>query len=138
NNKLNDSEFNQDIEVLNESLNKLDNSFGNLNTTYSDLKVQFVELEERRNTELENLQTNQSKAKVLTELYKRSSILKTQYKTDISRLKSTIETSVLLIGNHTYNKNCPLCNSKIEESCEDDNVNQVISSCEIEIAKIHK
>lgn len=116
---------------------KLDISFSELNNEYSQLKDQFQFLETKRNSELILLQERQSKLIVLIELSNRSSILNEQYQTDILRLRSTIEASTLLIDdNHTFQKNCPLCNHKIKTHCTEDDIFKIITSCESEIKKI--
>lgn len=135
-NELTNEEANLSTEEIKKNIEKLDKSFSELKNRYSKLNVQFKVLEEKRNLELSKIRVKQSREKVLNELYKRSSLLKNQYETDISRLKSTIETSTLLLGNHTFNNECPLCKNKIKEKCKDDQVNKIIDSCEFEIRKI--
>ena len=64
-------------------------------------------------------------------------MLKSHYHSDIARLKSTIETSVLLNEeNHSANGNCPLCNGEIKQECSIADIKKIIDSCSIEIQKI--
>ena len=70
-------------------------------------------------------------------MYKRTDLLKSHYHSDIARLKSTIETSVLLNEeNHSANGNCPLCNGEIKQECSIADIKKIIDSCSTEIQKI--
>ncbi len=107
-----------------------------LNIDFLSLKKQFSILEsERQNFNL-ILQDKTSRYKVLRELIKRSNLLNEQYQSDIQRLKATIEASNLLAGNHTLDRNCPLCFNKIEEACDEEEILAIINSCQNEIYKI--
>jgi len=103
---------------------------------HSKLKIAFNSLDNERkefNNELVKIKSNHH---YLSELLLRSSILHQQYSSDLARLKSTIEASLLLVGNHTEESECPVCKTILTSKCDEDNINQVISSCKIEIIKI--
>jgi len=104
---------------------------------HSSLQNQYNEIEIKRKETLDNLYKKQSRKRVIEELYKRSDLLKSHYLSDVDRLKSTIETSILLNeDNHSINGNCPLCNGVIKEECSIADINKIIDSCSKEIEKI--
>lgn len=108
-----------------------------LTEKHSSLQNQFNEIESKRLENLDILYKRQSRKRVIEELYKRTELLKLHYFSDVARLKSTIETSVLLNEeNHSTNGNCPLCNGEIKEECSINDINKIIDSCSKEIQKI--
>ncbi|TRX34977.1 AAA family ATPase [Flavobacterium sp. ZT3R18] len=108
-----------------------------LNEKHFNLQNKYNEIESKRKETLELLLIKQSRKRVIEELYKRSDLLKSHYFSDIARLKSTIETSILLNEeNHTENGNCPLCNGQIKEECSIADISRIIESCASEIDKI--
>ncbi|WP_166381927.1 AAA family ATPase [Polaribacter sp. 11A2H] len=108
-----------------------------LTENHSNLQNKFNEIESERVKTLNILHKRKSRKRVIEELYKRTDLLKSHYYSDVSRLKSTIETSVLLNEeNHSTNGNCPLCNGEIEEKCSIADINKIIDSCSKEIQKI--
>ena len=108
-----------------------------LSERHSTLQNQFNEIENKRKDTLTELYKKQSRKRIIDELYKRSALLKSHYDSDISRLKSTTETSILLNEeNHSINGNCPLCNGEIKEVCSISDINKIIDSCSKEIQKI--
>lgn len=108
-----------------------------LSKKHSILQKKYNEIESKRNEILDELQLRKSRKRVIEELYKRTELLKSHYNSDIARLKSTIETSILLYDNkHSTNSNCPLCNGKIKQECSDSDIDQIINSCNSEIQKI--
>lgn len=108
-----------------------------LSEKHSSLQNQYNEIESKRRDILDVLYKRQSRKRVIDELYKRSDLLKSHYYTDVARLKSTIETSILLNEeNHSASGNCPLCNGEIKEECSIADINKIIDSCSIEIQKI--
>jgi hypothetical protein len=108
-----------------------------LTEKHSSLQNQFNEIESKRLENLDILHKRQSRKRVIEELYKRTELLKSHYFSDVARLKSTIETSVLLNEeNHSTNGNCPLCNGEIKEECSITDINKIIDSCSKEIQKI--
>jgi len=108
-----------------------------LTEKHSSLQNQFNEIESKRLENLDILHKRQSRKRVIEELYKRTELLKSHYFSDVARLKSTIETSVLLNEeNHSTNGNCPLCNGEIIEECSITDINKIIDSCSKEIQKI--
>lgn len=108
-----------------------------LTEKHSSLQNQFNEIESKRLENLDILYKRQSRKRVIEELYKRTELLKSHYFSDVARLKSTIETSVLLNEeNHFTNGNCPLCNGEIKEECSITDINKIIDSCSKEIQKI--
>jgi hypothetical protein len=108
-----------------------------LSEKHSTLQNQFNEIENKRKETLTKLYKKQSRKRVIDELYKRSALLKLHYDSDISRLRSTTETSILLNEeNHSINGNCPLCNGEIKEECSISDINRIIDSCSKEIQKI--
>lgn len=118
-------------------LNEANSLIEKLTENHSNLQNKFNEIESERVKTLDILHKRQSRKRVIEELYKRTDLLKFHYYSDVSRLKSTIETSVLLNEeNHTTNGNCPLCNGEIEEKCSIADINKIIDSCSKEIQKI--
>jgi hypothetical protein len=108
-----------------------------LTEKHSSLQNQFNEIENKRKENLKVLYKKQSRKRIIDELYKRSDLLKSHYYSDISRLKSTTETSILLNEeNHSTNGNCPLCNGEIKEECSISDINKIIDSCSKEIQKV--
>jgi hypothetical protein len=108
-----------------------------LSEKHSSLQNQYNEIEIKRKETLDILYKRQSRKRVIDELYKRSDLLKSHYLTDVARLKSTIETSILLNeDNHSTIGNCPLCNGIIKEECSIADINKIIDSCSKEIQKI--
>ncbi|AUC81207.1 AAA family ATPase [Lacinutrix sp. Bg11-31] len=108
-----------------------------LSKKHSSLQKQFNEIENKRKEDLNILYKKQSRKRVIDELYKRSNLLKLHYHSDISRLKSTTETSILLNEeNHSTNGTCPLCNGEIEEECSSAEIKKIIDSCSKEILKV--
>ncbi|GAK94318.1 ATPase [Nonlabens ulvanivorans] len=108
-----------------------------LSEKHSTLQKQFNEIENKRKEDLNILYKKQSRKRVIDELYKRSNLLKLHYHSDISRLKSTTETSILLNEeNHSTNGTCPLCNGEIKEECSSAEIKKIIDSCSKEILKI--
>lgn len=108
-----------------------------LSEKHFNLQNQFNEIESERVKTLDVLYKIKSRKRVIEELYKRTDLLKSHYYSDVERLKSTIETSVLLNEeNHSTSGNCPLCNSEIKEECSIADINKIIDSCSKEIHKI--
>lgn len=135
--ELSDEQYRQTTLFLDDEIKELDIKYNRLNDLSTQLNNQFQQLENLRNNELANLKKKQNKENNLKELSIRSSILSEQYKTDILRLRSTIEASTLLINDeHTFQKNCPLCNSQTESNCSEDELIKIINSCGKEINKI--
>jgi len=108
-----------------------------LSEKHSTLQKQFNKIENKRKEDLNILYKKQSRKRVIDELYKRSNLLKLHYHSDISRLKSTTETSMLLNEeNHSTNGTCPLCNGDIKEECSSAEIKKIIDSCSKEILKV--
>lgn len=108
-----------------------------LSEKHASLQIKYNEIESKRKEALEVLYIRQSRKRVIEELYKRSDLLKSHYHSDVARLKSTIETSVLLNEeNHSTNGKCPLCNSEIKQECSIADIKKIIDSCSTEINKI--
>ncbi|MDP4208269.1 MAG: hypothetical protein Q8928_05590 [Bacteroidota bacterium] len=125
-----------DLEQIETSILKITKGIDYLNVEYQNLNKQFSLLESEREGFNADLQDKKSRQKVLKELLTRSNLLKEQYDNDIRRLRATIEASVLLSGNHTMDKNCPLCNNIINEKCNEEEIAKIINSCNNEILKI--
>ncbi|GAA4970551.1 AAA family ATPase [Algibacter aquimarinus] len=108
-----------------------------LSEKHSSLQNKYNEIESKRTEASEVLYIRQSRKRVIEELYKRTDLLKSHYYSDVARLKSTIETSVLLNEeNHSTNGNCPLCNGEIKQECSIADIKKIIDSCSTEIQKI--
>ncbi|WP_075343154.1 AAA family ATPase [Tenacibaculum agarivorans] len=130
---------NANTEILEEQIGKIDTNFKSFNDNFIKLQKEFNSKEQIRYSLTSKLDKHKSKFKILEELFERSNILEEQYSTDINRLKSTIEASILLKDNsHSNDKNCPLCKNKITENCDETEINNIILSCESEIHKIEK
>src|ERR1035437_1815151 len=104
---------------------------------HSSLQIKYNEIENKRKETLDVLFIRQSRKRIIEELYKRTDLLKLHYYSDVARLKSTIETSILLNEeNHSSNGNCPLCNGEIKQECSIADIKKIIDSCSSEIHKI--
>lgn len=116
---------------------KINSVIQELSESHSNLQNQYNEIERKRKEILDVLYKKQSRKRVIEELYKRSDLLKLHYYNDVARLKSTIETSLLLNEeNHSTNGNCPLCNGEIKEECSIADISKIIDSCSKEAQKI--
>jgi AAA domain len=110
-----------------------------LSEKHSSFEKQYKQIESERSECSTRLYKMRSKKRVIEELDKRTNLLKSHYYSDIARLKSTIETSVLLNEeNHSTKSNCPLCNSEIEQECLIADIKNIIESCSVEILKIER
>jgi hypothetical protein len=139
---INNSESFQSREISNtqliESLDKVNLSINEIASNFNTKKLLYLSIEKEHITKLEVLQKNLSEKNILSELLKRSNILKQQYETDISRLNATIEASYLLSNNSVEGESCPLCHNKILHSCNQESIDEIIESCKAEITKIIK
>lgn len=108
-----------------------------LSEKHSSLQNKYNEIESNRKEALNVLYIRQSRRRVIEELYKRTNLLKSHYYSDIARLKSTIETSVLLNEeNHSTTSSCPLCHGEVKQQCSIADIKNIIDSCSSEIQKI--
>ncbi|WP_299835072.1 hypothetical protein [uncultured Tenacibaculum sp.] len=128
-----------EVSILQDQVFKLEGNFDVINNKYIELNDVYSSKEKRRSEYLFELSEKKSSVKILEELKERSFILDKQYEVDLLRLKSTIEASELLIDdNHTYDKNCPICDNVVESKCDVNSVNEIIKSCIAEEDKIKK
>lgn len=121
----------------NESLEHLIQRIEELKNTYQIINDDYISLSSQRNDLSIGLESSNSKRRELEELYKRSNLLKNHYETDIERLKSTIEASVLLKDKNDESYYCPFCKNKIPHDCDVNDINEIIESCYAEIKKIN-
>ncbi len=131
---INNSQLDSNINIteIDEQLEKIENSLNNFTQNFNRIKKEYLSLEkEYKNKNIVFLDF-QNKYDELGELQKRSYILEQQYLSDISRLKSTIESGLFMT--ETSISSCPTCKQEVE--AEQLDVNQIISSCESEIQKI--
>jgi hypothetical protein len=126
------------IEQIEQTIIKVENNIIDLNNQHQALSEEYSIIEKERYNYNTELNIKKSEYKILNELLKRSIILNEQYNNDIERLKSTIETSILLSDNHNHSvtKYCPLCNNQLTDSCNEEDIKQIINSCNEEIYKI--
>lgn len=106
------------LKTFSESFNKIKNTYFSLEKQYKDKNVVFIDFSQRHNE--------------INELLKRCYILEKQYNSDVSRLKSTIESGLYMSNN--MNTSCPTCKQEIDSTSVD--INQIIISCDSEIEKI--
>lgn len=103
---------------------------------YSLISKQFNELNSERSFALSDLEKSARRKRELDELYLRSSILRKHYETDIKRLQSTVEASILLGTDGENFQECPLCKNKLPHECNEQDLEDIVKSCTAEISKI--
>lgn len=132
---INNSQLDSNINVveIDAQLEKIESSLNNFTQNFNRIKKDYLSLEKEYKDKNIVLLDFQKKFDELNELQKRSYILEQQYLSDISRLKSTIESGLFM--SETNISSCPTCKQEVETEQLD--VNQIISSCESEIQKIN-
>ncbi|WP_291118427.1 hypothetical protein [Empedobacter sp. UBA7248] len=132
---INNSQLDSNINIVevDEQLKKVENSLNNFTQNFNRIKKEYLSLEEEYKVKNIAFLDFQKKYDELSELQKRSYILERQYLSDISRLKSTIESGLFM--SETNISSCPTCKQEVEVKQLD--VNQIITSCESEIQKIN-
>lgn len=132
---INNSQLDSNINILeiDEQLEKVENSLNNFTQNFNRIKKEYLSLEKEYKEKNLVFLDFQKKYDELGELQKRSYILEQQYLSDISRLKSTIESGLFM--SETNISSCPTCKQEVE--AEQLDVNQIISSCKSEIQKIN-
>lgn len=121
-----------------DNLDEVISQINNLTETHGKLYENYQTLNSLRNEAIESNDSLNSEKKVLKELIDRSKILELHYNSDIKRLRSTIEASYLLKDNPNAKSECPLCKSKIDHQCDENEISKIIESCTAEIEKINK
>ncbi|MFZ1618552.1 MAG: hypothetical protein WAT41_14485, partial [Flavobacteriales bacterium] len=124
-------------DTNNEPLEQIIQRIEELKKTYQNINNAYITLSAQRNDLNISYDKNNRKRRELEELYRRSNLLKNHYETDIKRLQSTIEASVLLNDRNDDALYCPLCKNKIPHDCDKHEINKVIISCNAEIEKIN-
>lgn len=122
------SEVEQEIQNKNKQIEQL-------KIEQDSLLGEFTILDKQRKGYSKELAEINSKIESYDEILARSSLLHQYYNTDIQRLTSTIEAGFLL-HDCSDSQLCPLCNNKIEKEIEENEVLNIIRSCEKEIYKI--
>lgn len=132
---INNSQLDSNINIteIDEQLEKVENSLNNFTQNFNRIKKEYLSLEKEYKDKNIVFLDFQKKYDELGELQKRSYILEQQYLSDISRLKSTIESGLFM--SETNISSCPTCKQAVD--AEQLDVNQIISSCESEIQKIN-
>ncbi|MGV0751430.1 hypothetical protein [Empedobacter brevis] len=132
---INNSQLDSNINIvgIDAQLEKIENSLNNFTQNFNRIKKEYLSLEKDYKDKNIVFLDFQKKHDELNELQKRSYILEQQYLSDISRLKSTIESGLFM--SETNISSCPTCKQEVE--AEQLDVNQIISSCESEIQKIN-
>lgn len=126
------------LDEINISLKSLVETSDGTSEKFAILKKEYLEIENAHSEKLMYSQELQGSFSVLYELLKRSNILEEQYKIDTERLKSTIEASILLENNPIQITKCPLCENEVTHKCNEQEIHEIIKSCEAEIIKIEK
>ncbi|MGJ8735032.1 hypothetical protein [Zobellia laminariae] len=127
---------NMQVEWDREPIDSLSTRIEELNSSYKVLDEKYNDLTKKRHETQVIIEETLVKKRVIEELYQRSNILNNHYNTDISRLKSTIEASVLLQDDAQGDSVCPLCKNKLPHNCSDTDITGVINACNAEIGKI--
>lgn len=122
------SEIEQEIESKNKQIEQL-------KIEQDSLLGEFTILDKQRKVYSKELFEIYNKIESYDEILTRSSLLYQYYNTDIQRLTSTIEAGFLL-HDCTDSQLCPLCNNKIEREVEENEVLNIVRSCEKEVIKI--
>lgn len=132
---INNSQLDSNINIteIDEQLEKIENSLNNFTQNFNRIKKEYLSLETEYKDKNIVFLDFQKKHDELGELQKRSYILEQQYLSDISRLKSTIESGLFM--SETSISSCPTCKQVVE--AEQLDIKQIISSCESEIQKIN-
>ncbi|RAR46807.1 ATP-binding protein [Flavobacterium lacus] len=126
------------LDEINISLKSLKETSDSISEKFTKLKNEYLEIENVHSDKLFYIQELQGSFSILDELLKRSHILEQQYRIDTERLKATIEASVLLGNNSTQISKCPLCENEVKHECNEQEILEIIKSCEAEIIKIEK
>src|SRR5690606_22374452 len=132
---INNSQLDSNINIteIDEQLEKIENSLNNFTQNFNRIKKEYLSLEKEYKDKNIVFLDFQKKYDELEELQKRSHILEQQYLSDISRLKSTIESGLFM--SESSISSCPTC--KQEVLVEQLDIDQIISSCDTEIQKIN-
>jgi len=119
-----------DYKKIDEQIDKLNESIENFRDSYLTSSLEFKKYDEEKKVLFNKIALNETRLINISEILKRSSILKKQYESDIERLKATIETGQGLSLLTTTN--CPVCTGEIEETID---IEKLISATTIEIKK---
>lgn len=122
------------LSDIENQISKLDESICFLNKEYLVKEGNFIELENKKNFIYSNILKNEKRLNILEETLKRSEILDRQYKSDIERLRATIEAGKAM--NSLEDINCPVCNSIVDTKKIVD-IELVSNASLIEINKIN-
>jgi DNA repair exonuclease SbcCD ATPase subunit len=121
-----------DYKKVDEQIEKLNTKISEFKNEKFSLSKELSQLNSEKNNLIKEIDGYKKSWVNLGEILKRSSILKKQYTSDISRLKATIELGTMFPDKKT---SCPVCDSSITESLDMDNL---ISATKSEIDKIFK
>jgi hypothetical protein len=124
---------NLNIDEIESQLERIDVSLNNFTLNFARIKKDYLSVEtEYKDKNFEYTDLNKRHNEII-ELLKRSYILQRQYFSDITRLKSTIESGIFMTENS--DASCPTCKQDITIKTLD--IDQIIISCESEIQKIN-
>jgi len=128
-----------DVQLKDIDYKRVDEQIEKLNKTISNFKEEKIYLSEelnQLNSEKNNLAKKIDEDKKswinFDEILKRSSILKKQYASDITRLKANIELGIMFPEKKTP---CPVCDSSIRENID---IKKLILATKSEITKTSK
>jgi hypothetical protein len=121
-------------EEVNAQIEKLDNHISNFKNQYFLSSQEFHKYNEEKNKTYNHILSLEKRLVGVNEVLKRSNILRDQYQSDISRLKSTLEAGYAF--DFQSISNCPVCNNKIEIQNKTD-IDELVTSINKEISKIN-
>ncbi|RLD65999.1 MAG: hypothetical protein DRI84_05705 [Bacteroidetes bacterium] len=120
-------------EDVDKQIEKLDEYIETFRNQYLVSNQEFQKYNNEKVQLYSKILEKEKRLLTVTEILKRSFILKDQYHSDISRLRATLEASYAFESVST--SNCPLCDSVIEIT-DNTNIEELITSVAQEIKKI--
>jgi hypothetical protein len=126
------SEVNYD--EINAQIEKLNNHIADFRNQHLLSNQELNKYNEEKNTIYNHILSLENRLIGVNEVLKRSKILREQYQSDISRLKSTLEAGYAF--NFLSISNCPVCHNSIKIQSNTD-VNDLVASINKEISKIN-
>lgn len=129
-------EYSSSISQISEEIEALQQQTLKAKQTQKDLIKAFSIKNEERKTLSSEILKNENSLSQIIETLSRSQLLREHYKTDISRLESTLEAGIALLQNALSDTPCPYCSNQMSLIPSDIMVTKVTESCEKEIEKV--
>ncbi len=130
--QLNENLKDSGYEKIDEQIEKLDNSIKNYKEKYLSSKNELNKYDTEKDSLVKTIYLEENELINKQEILTRAQLLRKQYISDIARLKATLEAGQYL--NDTQSRNCPVCDSNIEEVV---NIPELTMATNAEIVKIN-